>query len=139
MLLAVVSKIDSVVQFITVLIIFVVVLGATWLTTRYIAGFQKGKMRGNNFEMIDSFRLSQNKYVQIIRIGGRYLAVAVCKDTVTVLTELTEDEIVRPEEFTVGTPIQFEEFLNKAKMHMHKSDTKAAEKHEEENEENFKE
>ncbi|MGN0131769.1 MAG: flagellar biosynthetic protein FliO [Lachnospiraceae bacterium] len=131
MLLTVVSKIDSAVQFLTVLIIFVFVLGATWLTTRYIAGFQKGKMRGNNFEIVDSFRISQNKYIQILRIGNRYLAVAVCKDTVTVLTELTEDEIVHPENSDGGTPVQFDEFLKKAKSLVKKTDTKAADVHEE--------
>lgn len=133
MLLTVVSKTDSVVQFLTVLVIFVLVLGATWLTTRYIAGFQKGKMRGSNFEMIDSYRISQNKFIQILRIGDRYLAVAVCKDTVTVLTELTEEEIVRPESQNAGTAMQFDEILKKAKGLAKKTDTKAADVHEKKN------
>lgn len=137
MLLAVVSKLDSVVQFLTVLVIFIIVLGVTWLTTRYIAGFQKGRMRGNNFEMIDSFRLSQTQYAQIVRIGERYLAIAISKDSVTVLTELSEDEIVHPGELSAGTPMQFEEFLQKAKKLVHKSDEKTTEKQEKENEKNF--
>ncbi len=130
MLLTVASKVDSVVQFFTVLIIFIFVLGATWLTSRYIAGFQKGKMRGNNFEMIDSFRISQNNVVQILRIGQRYVAVAVCKDNVTLLAELSEDEIVIPEGAT--EPVQFDEMLKKAKSLIQKTDMKAADKHEEE-------
>ncbi|MBP3421049.1 MAG: flagellar biosynthetic protein FliO [Lachnospiraceae bacterium] len=129
MLLAVASKVDSVVQFFTVLIIFIFVLGATWLTSRYIAGFQKGKMRGNNFEMIDSFRISQNNVVQILRIGQRYVAVAVCKDNVTLLAELSEDEIVIPE--GVAEPVQFDEMLKKAKSLIQKTDMKAADKDEE--------
>ena len=129
MLLAVASKVDSVVQFFTVLIIFIFVLGATWLTSRYIAGFQKGKMRGNNFEMIDSFRISQNNVVQILRIGQRYVAVAVCKDNVTLLAELSEDEIVIPE--GVAEPVQFDEMLKKEKSLIQKTDMKAADKHEE--------
>lgn len=132
MLLAEVSKLDSIIQFLTVLIIFVFVLGATWFTTRYIAGVQKGKLKGNNFEIIDSFRISQNKYMQIIRIGDRYLAIAVCKDTVTVLTELSEDVVIRPEEAGMGSPIQFEEFFKKAKSLVQKSDMKAADEHEDE-------
>lgn len=131
MLLAVMSKIDSVVQFFTVLIIFIFVLTATWLTSRYIAGFQKGKMRGNNFEMIDSFRISQNNVVQILRVGQRYLAIAVCKDSVTVLAELTEDEIVYPDGVT-GTSLQFDEMLTKAKRLIKKTDMKATDKNEEE-------
>lgn len=124
MLLTIVSKIDSFVQLITVLILFVFVLGITWLVTRYIAGFQKGKMQGNNFEAIDSLRISQNKYIQILRIGNHYVAIAVCKDTVTVLAELDKDEIVNPEDFTSGMPVQFEEFLDRAKSLIKKADTK---------------
>lgn len=129
MLLAVASKLDSVVQFFTVLIIFIFVLGATWLTSKYIAGFQKGKMRGNNFEMIDSFRISQNNVVQILRIGQKFVAVAVCKDSVTVLTELSEEEIMIPE--GNGESLQFDEMLKKAKSLVQKTDMKAADKYEE--------
>ena len=68
MLLVSTSKIDSVAQLLTVILLFVVVLGATWLTTRYVAGVQKGKMKGSNFEVIDTFRLTQNKYVQILKM-----------------------------------------------------------------------
>lgn len=131
MILTVVSKVDSIVQFLTVLIIFVIVLGATWLTTRFVAGFQKGKMQGGNFEMIDSFRISQNKYMELIRIGNRYLAIAVCKDTVTVLTELSEDEVIRLESSPADTPVQFEEFFKKAKNLVKGTNRKAADEHEE--------
>lgn len=132
MLLATVSKVDSVIQFLTVLIIFLIVLGATWFTTRYIAGVQKGKLKSHNFEIIDSFRLSQNKYMQIIRIGDCYLAIAVCKDTVTVLTKLDKDCVVHPEELYAGNQVQFEEFLKRAKNLVHKNDRKAADEDEKE-------
>ncbi|MBQ8188842.1 MAG: flagellar biosynthetic protein FliO [Lachnospiraceae bacterium] len=129
MLLTVASKLDSVVQFLTVLIIFIFVLGATWLTSKYIAGFQKGKMRGNNFEMIDSFRISQNNVVQILRIGQRYVAVAVCKDSVALLAELSEDEIVIPDGSAESIP--FDEMFKRAKSLVQKTDMKAADKYEE--------
>ena len=115
MLLVSTSKIDSVAQLLTVILLFVVVLGATWLTTRYIAGVQKGKMKGSNFEVIDTFRLTQNKYVQILRIGKKYMAVAICKDTVTVLRELDESEIVFHDSDLSMKAVSFEDIFNKAK------------------------
>ena len=115
MLLVSTSKIDSVAQLLTVILLFVVVLGATWLTTRYVAGVQKGKMRGSNFEVIDTFRLTQNKYVQILRIGKKYMAVAICKDTVTVLRELDESEIVFHDSDLSKKAVSFEDIFNKAK------------------------
>lgn len=115
MLLVSTSKIDSVAQLLTVILLFVVVLGATWLTTRYVAGVQKGKMKGSNFEVIDTFRLTQNKYVQILRIGKKYMAVAICKDTVTVLRELDESEIVFHDSDLSMKAVSFEDIFNKAK------------------------
>ena len=115
MLLVSTSKIDSVAQLLTVILVFVVVLGATWLTTRYVAGVQKGKMKGSNFEVIDTFRLTQNKYVQILRIGKKYMAVAICKDTVTVLRELDESEIVFHDSDLSMKAVSFEDIFNKAK------------------------
>lgn len=115
MLLVSTSKIDSVAQLLTVILLFVVVLGATWLTTRYVASVQKGKMKGSNFEVIDTFRLTQNKYVQILRIGKKYMAVAICKDTVTVLRELDESEIVFHDSDLSMKAVSFEDIFNKAK------------------------
>ena len=132
MLLVTTSTIDSVAQLMTGIVLFIVVLIATWLTTRYVAGVQKGKLSGSNFETIDTFRLSQNKYVQILRIGHKYLAVAVCKDTVTVLCELQEDEITfRDGDFTQKA-VSFEDFLNKAKKLAGKQQKRTIDKDDEE-------
>lgn len=93
MILAVSDRTDSYIQFLTVLIIFVFVLAITYWVTRWTAGYQKSKSAGANMELVDAIRLTNNKYVQIIRIGQKYLAVAVCKDTVTMLAEIPEDEL----------------------------------------------
>ncbi len=132
MLLVTTSAIDSAAQLLTVIVLFIVVLIATWLTTRYIAGVQKGKLSGSNFETVDTFRLSQNKYVQIIRIGHRYLAVAVCKDTVTVLCELQEDEITFRDEAFTQKAVSFEDFFSKAKEIAGKKQKRTIDKDDEE-------
>lgn len=52
-------------------------------------------MTNRNFEIIDSMRLSNNKYIMIIRVGNRrYFAVGVGKDEFTKLGELSEDEVI---------------------------------------------
>lgn len=93
MILAVSDRTDSYIQFITILIIFVFVLAITYWVTKWMAGYQKKRTIGANMELIEALRLNNNKYVQIIRIGQKYLAVAVCKDTVTMLTEIPEEEL----------------------------------------------
>ena len=112
MILAVSGKADSYIQFITVLIIFLFVLLVTYWVTRWTAGYQRSQVANANMEILETIRLSSNKYVQIIRIGRKYLAVAICKDTVTMLTEIPEQDLV----FTDGSAsksLGFKDILEK--------------------------
>lgn len=93
MLLAITSRTDSYLQFITVLLLFVFVLLITYVTTRWIASYQKTKVSGNNLEVMETCRITSNKYLQIVRAGTKYVLIAVGKDEVHMLTELTEEDI----------------------------------------------
>ncbi len=112
MILAVSGMTDSYVQFMTVLILFLFVLLITYVVTRWVAGYQKGQTANSNMEILDTIRLSNNKYVQIVRIGRKYLALAICKDTVTMLAEIPEQDLVFTESHTLGT-LGFKEILEK--------------------------
>ncbi len=93
MLLSVTTRMDSYLQFMTVLILFVFVLAATYLVTRWIARYQKGKAGTGNLEIMEACRVGNNKYIQIIRAGKKYLVVAIGKDEIHMLSELSEEEI----------------------------------------------
>ena len=103
---------DSYVQFVTVLILFVFVLAVTAFVTKWIGGYQKGRSVGKNMELVEALRLSNNKYVQIVRIGRKYLALAVCKDTVTMLSEIPEEDLSFPEG-SFGSASTFKDVLAK--------------------------
>ena len=93
MLLSVTTRWDSYLQFITVLILFIFVLVITYLVTKWIAKYQKGKTLVGNLEVIETYRIASNKYVQIIRAGSKYLVIAVGKDEVHMLSELTGEQL----------------------------------------------
>ena len=93
MLLPVTGRMESYLQFITVLILFVFVLLITYWTTRWIARYQKDKAGAGNLEVIETCRISPNKYVQILRAGEKYLVIAIGKDEIHMLAELSEEEI----------------------------------------------
>ena len=112
MILTVSGRTDSFVQFLTVLVIFVFVLLITYWVTKWTAGYQKGQTANNNMEILETIRLSNNKLVQIVRIGRKYLAVAICKDTVTMLTEISEQDLVFSDKNTGGTQ-GFKDLLEK--------------------------
>ena len=110
------GHVDSFVQFVTVLLLFLMVLFITYGVTRWISGIQKTQMIGRNMEVVDTLRISSSKYLQIVRVGDKYLVMAVCKDTVTMLTELSKDSLIL-ETMGQGTghQIGFHEILEKIK------------------------
>ncbi len=93
MLLSVTTRMDNYLQFMTVLILFVFVLALTCLVTRWIAKYQHGKAGVGNLEVIETCKLTSNKYVQIVRAGNKYLVIAVGKDEVHMLSEVSEDQL----------------------------------------------
>lgn len=87
------SSLESFIQLAGVLIIFVFVLVITYFTTKWIGSYQKQHMSGNGFQVVNTLRIANNKYVQILKLGDVYLVIAVGKDEVTMLAKLTEEEI----------------------------------------------
>lgn len=126
------SSLDSFVQLVGVIVVFALVLILTYFTTKWIGGFQKAQMAGRSFQVIDTIRIAGGKYIQVLKMGDVYLVVAVGKDTVTLLAQLTEDEIGLTEEQIknagqsagvpsgVATQETFQEILEKIKGHFPK-------------------
>ena len=109
---------DSFFQLIGVLLIFLFVLAITYFTTKWIAGYQKGTMSNKNIKVIESFRVNNNKLIQIIQVGEKYLAISVCKDRINVLTELTKEQLTwlpTEDETTAAKAPNFQEILEKLK------------------------
>ena len=98
-------------QFITVLLVFVLVLAITALKTRWIAGYQKQQNQNNNVEVIETSRIANNKYIQIVRVGEKYMVIAVCKDTVTMLGEIPKEQLKEGNSFH---GMRFKEILDRA-------------------------
>lgn len=92
-LLTISNRENSYLQFMTVLIIFIFVLAVTVITTRWIANYQKGKSASAGIEVVETHRITSNKYIQIVRIGEKYIAIGVGKDEIAMLTELKEEEL----------------------------------------------
>lgn len=106
---------DSYVQLITVLVVFVVVLAITAVVTKYIARYQKAQGAGSNIEVLETVQIAAGKYIQLIRLGRTYAAIAVCKDTVTMLCQVPEEQIAKREQ-PEEPVMKFKELLG-SKLH----------------------
>lgn len=112
------SRIEAFAQLLTLLIIFIFVLAVTYYVTRFVGNYQKNKLSGSNINILETMRIANNKYIQIVKIGSRVFAIAVAKDTVSYLCELDEDELIY-KEFSSGKMLinndNFKEILEKFK------------------------
>ena len=118
-LLEISSGWESFFQLVGILLVFLFVLALTYVATKWIAGYQQGIVANKNIRVIETFRVSSNKFIQIIQVGEKYLAISVCKDTINILTELTEEQLTwmpsMEEKTRSNTSESFQEILNNLK------------------------
>ena len=100
---------------ITVLVIFILVLGITYISTRFAAGIAKQRQWCRNIEVIETFSLTQSKYIQIVRCADKYLAIAVSKDNVTLLSELDPDAVRLEENTQISKIPEFKDIMDQAR------------------------
>lgn len=118
------SSFSSFMQLLGVLLIFLFVLALTYVTTKWIANYQKGKSYNKNLRVIETLRLSQNKYIQIVEAGDVYLVIGIGKEEITMLTTLTEEQLKDLDTYEVKKQAEagenFQDILNKIKSHLPK-------------------
>ena len=127
------QRVNSFVLLIKLLIVFVIVLFLTYYTTKFVGNYQKVSNRYTNFEVVETYRISNNKYIQIIKVSGKYILISVTKDNVTMLTELDEKTVMKPE-YTTGQQ-SFSEIFDKLKNLKKHNENSADENEEQSNEE----
>jgi flagellar protein FliO/FliZ len=103
---------DSLLQLIGLVFLLIIILIAAFYTSRFVGGMKLGQLKNSNFNVVDSYRLSQNKAIQIIKIGNKYVVVAIGKDTINYITELDEAEVIH-REFNTKEKLSFKQLFDK--------------------------
>lgn len=120
-LLLVSSRAESFAQFLTAVLIFIFVLLVAYFTTRFVGKFQKSQLAYRNFEAIESFKIMNGKYLQLVKIGSKYVVIGIGKDNVTMICEVPEEEIKTASEQGVVSDA-FRDILAKTKARISKRD-----------------
>ena len=84
---------ENILRFLSAIVVFVLVLAVTYFVTRWIGKYQQGISGSRNITVLETFRVTQNKYLQVVKVGEIYMVIAVCKDSITMLTRLDKDEL----------------------------------------------
>ncbi len=108
------SRAESFMQFLTVLLVFVLVLALTYLTTRFVGSYQKTRSINRNFEVIETYKITNGKFLQLVRVGEKYIVIGIGKDSVTNICELSADDIKEVPEQSVQGFESFRSILEKA-------------------------
>ena len=110
---------DSLIQLIVVLVIFAFVLVMTVFTTRFIGGYQKLKMSNKNMQLIETLRLSNTKYLALMKVADKYVVIGVGKDEINKIIELDESDVPDIQPVEEGKPDRlvegFQDILEKFK------------------------
>ena len=87
------ASMESFLQLIITLLIFIFVLAVTYITTRWIGNYQKGHMNSRNLRVIETISVGQNKHICLVKAGTEYLVVAVGKDEIHPIATLEEEQL----------------------------------------------
>lgn len=109
------GRLDNFLQFMASLGIFIFVLALTYFVTRWIGNYQKAQLKSRNMQIIETMRIANNKYIQIVKVSEEYLVISIAKDRIELLTKLDEGSISglhMPDENHTET---FQDIFNKLK------------------------
>ena len=105
--------ISNILQLLAVVIIFVIVLAATYYVTKWIAKSGVIQNQARNIKVIETFKITTGKYIQIIQLGTKYYAIGVAKDSITFLTSLDEEQLDFAPEPGNNPKVSFKEMIDK--------------------------
>lgn len=105
------SSSNNVLELLGLVFLLVFILVATYFTTRFIGKFKKDQMKTSNFQVIDTYRVNQNKLLQIVKVANKYIVIAISKDQITFITELDESQVYQGE-VTNDEQLNFKQILN---------------------------
>ncbi|MBZ4665471.1 flagellar biosynthetic protein FliO [Mahella sp.] len=73
--------------------VFVIIIAGAYYATRFIGKKSIGLSKGRYIEIIDRAMLSNDKWLCIVKVGERYYLLSVAPSSVSLITELTPDQI----------------------------------------------
>ncbi len=84
----------TVLSMLSLLLIFILVLVLAYFTAKLVGKLQNNSLNARaNIRIIESFRIGNNKFIGIVKIGNSYYALGFGKDEITLIDKLDEDSL----------------------------------------------
>jgi flagellar protein FliO/FliZ len=104
---------SNILQLLAVVLVFILVLAGTYYVTKWIAKSGMIQSQSKNIKVIETFKITTGKYIQIIQLGTEYYAIGIAKDQITFLTSLEREQLDLDTDLDVGSKISFKEMIDK--------------------------
>ena len=108
------GTIGSLAQIFGMLVAFALIVAAAYFVSKYFGKYALKTRENSNIKVVETSRVTADKYLQIVEVGGRYFLIGITKTNINLISEVDGDKIkanlpVEAERFS------FKEFLDKAK------------------------
>jgi flagellar protein FliO/FliZ len=110
----------------SVLIVVVLILYLSYLFTKSLGKGMVMKRKGSYMELLDRLPFGQDKAVALIRTGSHYYLIGIASSQITLLKELSEEEVGKEEVLPLpqsGAGYESFKTLLKKYTDKHKKDT----------------
>ena len=108
------STVGNIVEMFVVLIIFLGILCMAYFVSRWVGTAGMRQQQDKNIRVIEGCRVGQNKFVQIVKVGNKFLVLGIGKDEISYLGEVEEQDLIIPQNEMKPLP-EFKEILAKVK------------------------
>lgn len=108
------GTLGSIAQIFGMLVAFAVIVAAAYYVSKYFSKYALKTRENSNIKVVETSRVTTDKYLQIVEVGGRYFLIGITKTNISLISEVDGDKIkanlpVETERFS------FKEFLDRAK------------------------
>ncbi len=121
------TMLQSGIEFVGLILVFILILSASYFTAKWVSKHSLGNNAAGNIKLIETFRIAPGECLQIVKAGKKYLIIGVTKEHIEMLTELSEEDLVLPEDES-GQQFQFQEVLALIKKKQNESKSKQGKK-----------
>jgi flagellar protein FliO/FliZ len=120
MFLSAYNSVENILQLVGIIIIFLIILAAAYAAS-VLVGKSQGKSYRNlerNMKLIETMRLGNGQFLQIVKIGSRYYVLSITKEHIELITEVTQEELNIADAADISVP--FHDILDKMKVKLDK-------------------
>ncbi|NLO10747.1 MAG: flagellar biosynthetic protein FliO [Clostridiales bacterium] len=108
------STTNNVLQLLGLVLLLIVILIAAYYTSKFVGRYKMGQLKDSNIQVIEAYRISTNKMLQIVKISNKYVVIGISKDNITYITELDESQVLT-HEIKEGEKQSFRQIFEKIK------------------------